>query len=57
MKMQLEIKVEGFWVLTSPRRWWQCGPTKCHYPTLMLHSITTQKTVTWFINALKTYLV
>jgi len=36
------------------RRWWrQCEPPKRRYPTKTLRGVTTQKTWTWNISAVK----
>jgi hypothetical protein len=39
---------------SSPWRWRQHGPPKHCYPTTGLHGVTTQKTLTWIFNAMKT---
>jgi hypothetical protein len=41
-------------IFTSPWRWRQHGPPKHYYPTMLLHSVTTQKTTTWTSASTKT---
>jgi hypothetical protein len=38
---------------SQPRRWRQHGPLKLWYPTTTLYGVTTQKTSTWNITAVK----
>jgi len=52
MPHQSKIVIEK--VSTSPWRWRQHGPPECWYPATSLHSVITQKTMTWIFITVKT---